>query len=431
MKNFFGIRGTTVLGFGLLGGTLVLWSFAYAEILSQRFLHLAYFGCLAVALLLAFRHLWPVGKVKKRRPIEGFVSEDVIYEMAQADRRIQLDSVTRDISVMFIDIADFSLIAKAVSLHDGDELIRDFFDMLHDLVYRYEGTIIRSQGDGLLVIFGYDLCGSESVPGHESRAVNCAFAIQRKILESFTGEPAVTGKPIFLARIGINSDSCIIGNYGSGGRIDMNVFGEGVILAQRLEASCEPYSVIIGERTKRALDDPDILMVPKLIKIKNTVQLVEAWECDPFPGNRSFDIGDTLRKHREFLSINKKGERVKVKQCFISTDDSVYQVYDISKGGFGLVSNHYFGKGVMLGGTILSDYDEVMKPLAREKLLQVHLEVKWSSKSHVTGEYILGTALTGLSEVRKNRIFKFLTTEIALEVPQGESIGSTLEKKAQ
>ena len=91
-------------------------------------------------------------------------------------------------------------------------------------IARHNGRVFKTTGDGLLVEFA-------SVVD----AVGCAVAIQRAMLAF--NEGVHTDRQIVL-RIGINIGDIIIDGD--------DVFGEGVNVAARLEALCEPGGVCIS-----------------------------------------------------------------------------------------------------------------------------------------------------------------------------------------
>lgn len=91
-------------------------------------------------------------------------------------------------------------------------------------IREHNGRIVKSMGDGLLVEF------SSAV-----NAVDCAVAIQRSVNESQQGSADV---PHIEFRIGINIGDVIIE--------EDDIYGDGVNIAARLEASAEPNSVHIS-----------------------------------------------------------------------------------------------------------------------------------------------------------------------------------------
>ena len=100
-------------------------------------------------------------------------------------------------------------------------------------IARHNGRIVKATGDGLLVEFA-------SVVD----AVGCAVAIQRAML-AFNAGIHVDRQVVF--RIGINVGDIII----DGG----DIFGDGVNVAARLEALCEPGGVCISRYANEQVRD--------------------------------------------------------------------------------------------------------------------------------------------------------------------------------
>ena len=108
---------------------------------------------------------------------------------------------------------------------------------LSALVYRkiaeHGGRMIRSAGDGLLA-------ESASVVN----AMRCAVAIQRGMI---TAKLDVPIEKRIEFRIGINVGDIII----EGG----DIFGDGVNIAARLEALCEPGGICVSHRVREDTQD--------------------------------------------------------------------------------------------------------------------------------------------------------------------------------
>ena len=100
-------------------------------------------------------------------------------------------------------------------------------------IARHNGRIVKTTGDGLLVEFARVV-----------DAVGCAVAIQRAML-AFNAGIHVDRQIVF--RIGINVGDIII----DGG----DIFGDGVNVATRLEALCEPGGVCISRYANEQVRD--------------------------------------------------------------------------------------------------------------------------------------------------------------------------------
>ena len=56
-------------------------------------------------------------------------------------------------------------------------------------------------------------------------------------------------------RMGIHTDVCTVGNFGSSDRLDYTVLGNGVNLASRLESMAEANQILISENTHNLINE--------------------------------------------------------------------------------------------------------------------------------------------------------------------------------
>ena len=127
-------------------------------------------------------------------------------------------------AIMAADVAGYSRLMGIDEVGTLNALKEHRRERIDPTIARHNGRVFKTTGDGLLVEFA-------SVVD----AVGCAVAIQRAMLTF--NEGVHTDRQIVL-RIGINIGDIIIDGD--------DVFGEGVNVAARLEALCEPGGVCIS-----------------------------------------------------------------------------------------------------------------------------------------------------------------------------------------
>jgi adenylate cyclase len=93
-------------------------------------------------------------------------------------------------------------------------------EVVDPAIAAHHGRIVKTTGDGMLVEFG-------------SAAVNCAIEVQNSMADRNATE--ISGRPRIVFRIGINVGDIII-----------DIFGDGVNVAARVEAECEPGGVYLS-----------------------------------------------------------------------------------------------------------------------------------------------------------------------------------------
>jgi class 3 adenylate cyclase/TolB-like protein/Tfp pilus assembly protein PilF len=136
-------------------------------------------------------------------------------------------------AIMAADVARYSQLMGADEIGTLNALKTHRRERIDPTIARHHGRIVKTTGDGLLVEFA-------SVVD----AVACAVAIQRAMLAFNAG--VHVDRQIVL-RIGINLGDIIIdGN---------DIFGDGVNVAARLEALCEPGGVCISRSANEQVRD--------------------------------------------------------------------------------------------------------------------------------------------------------------------------------
>ena len=136
-------------------------------------------------------------------------------------------------AILAADVARYSQLMGIDEVGTLNALKAHRRERIDPAIARHNGRIVKTTGDGLLVEFA-------SVVD----AVGCAVAIQRAMVVFNTGIHA--DRQIVL-RIGINVGDIII----DGG----DIFGDGVNVAARLEALCEPGGVCISRSANEQVRD--------------------------------------------------------------------------------------------------------------------------------------------------------------------------------
>ncbi|WGS00204.1 hypothetical protein MTX26_04940 [Bradyrhizobium sp. ISRA443] len=144
------------------------------------------------------------------------------------------DRVERRLSAIFVaDVAGYSRLMGADEEGTHARLNEHLSALLHPEIEKHGGRLIRSAGDGILVEFA-------SVVS----AMRCAVAIQRGMI---TRNTDVRIEKRIEFRIGINAGDIIIE--------DGDIFGDGVNVAARLEALCEPGGICVSQRVREDTQD--------------------------------------------------------------------------------------------------------------------------------------------------------------------------------
>ncbi len=148
-----------------------------------------------------------------------------------------------EVSVLFLDIRDFTAFAEHASPHEVVAMLNGFWELVVPVLLRHGGHANKFIGDGLLAVFG----APELLPDHADRAVAAALEIAQVVSGRYGGRVGVG--------VGVNSGRVIAGTVGGGGRVEFTVIGDTVNTAARVEAATRDTGddVLITDATRRLL----------------------------------------------------------------------------------------------------------------------------------------------------------------------------------
>ena len=112
-------------------------------------------------------------------------------------------------------------------------------------IYKYEGTVARLMGDGLLAFFGAPIAHEDD----PRRAVLAGLSIVEGIRAYRAGLPPAAAE--LDVRVGINTGLVVVGAVGSDLRLEYSAIGDAINLAARMEQTAAPGTVQIAEDTYR------------------------------------------------------------------------------------------------------------------------------------------------------------------------------------
>lgn len=149
----------------------------------------------------------------------------------------------REVSVMFIDVRDFTPFAEAHTAEETVARLNALFEIVVPAVVDAGGHVNKFLGDGALAVFG----APNELVKHADAAVSAAALISRLVAERF-GEELRIG-------IGINTGVVIAGTIGGGGKLEFTLIGDAVNVAARVEQLTKSTgdAILITQETVAAL----------------------------------------------------------------------------------------------------------------------------------------------------------------------------------
>ena len=163
-----------------------------------------------------------------------YVSPQVVTALLESPELPELGGQSRQISVLFSDIRNFTTLSEKLSAREVVELLNTYFERACAVLLAEGATIDKFIGDAIMAEFGAPL----AQPDHARRAL-CAAVALRAVAVEFRAwvEQRFPGRdlPEFDIGIGVHSGEAVIGNIGSSVRMEYTAIGDTVNIASRLE----------------------------------------------------------------------------------------------------------------------------------------------------------------------------------------------------
>nr|CRH06441.1 putative Adenylate and Guanylate cyclase catalytic domain protein [Candidatus Magnetococcus massalia] len=190
------------------------------------------------------------------RAFERYVPRKLVADLMQ--KKMQMDglSETRDLTVMFTDLAGFTTLSENLSAQEVATFLNEHFDLLGVAVERQGGTIDKYIGDALMAFWG----APEPLEDAPKRACRAALDIAAK-WQRHNAERTEQNLPPIGLRIGLHHGPCVVGNIGFPGRMNYTIVGDTVNSGQRLESLGKEVApdaqvvILISESIRSQLDE--------------------------------------------------------------------------------------------------------------------------------------------------------------------------------
>jgi adenylate cyclase len=180
-------------------------------------------------------------RARLREAFGAFVDPGLAERVLEEGTELEGEEV--EVTVLFVDIRDFTAFAERASAREVVAELNRFYDYVVPLLVHHGGHANKFVGDGLLGVFG----APDRLPDHADRGVSAALQIAEVVEEAYVGELRVG--------IGVNSGPVVAGTLGGGGRVEFTVIGDTVNTAARVEEATRETGdvVLVTEATCRLL----------------------------------------------------------------------------------------------------------------------------------------------------------------------------------
>ncbi len=177
-----------------------------------------------------------------------------------------------DVTVLFVDIRDFTPFAEANTAEDTVSHLNALFEIVVPAVLDAGGHVNKYLGDGALAVFG----APNALAHHADAAVAASLEISQRVTEHFEGAIRIG--------IGINTGQVIAGTIGGAGKLEFTLIGDTVNVAARIEQLTKTTgdTILITQHTLDALvQPPDGLVDRGAHDVKGKSATVHVYAVEP------------------------------------------------------------------------------------------------------------------------------------------------------
>jgi class 3 adenylate cyclase len=201
-----------------------------------------------------------VGEIERMSRLRRFLPPQVADLMVASGSEKQLESHRREIAALFCDLRGFTGFTESADAEDVMALLRDYHAAIGEIIIKYNGTLERYAGDGVMVVF------NDPVPVENPALQAVLMALEvRDAIGALTETWRRLGHDIGFG-IGIAHGFATLGTIGFEGRFDYAAIGTVSNVASRLCDEAKPGQILISPRV--------------LMKVENAVQVEPVGEFE-------------------------------------------------------------------------------------------------------------------------------------------------------
>jgi adenylate cyclase len=257
-----------------------------------------------------------------------YVPRELVTEMAKNPEDYSMKGETRDMTVLFSDVRDFTSISEGLAAEQLALLMNSYLTPMTEVIQGQRGTIDKYIGDAIMAFWGAPLDDDK----HVEHGLRTALDMQKRI-RSLDGDFKARGWPVLNIGIGLNCGKMNVGNMGSQFRRAYTVLGDAVNLAARLEGLTKEYGVgiLVSENVVKAAPIAIFRELDR-VRVKGKLEPISIFEPVGVIGEvGDHHIDEVERFHKALAKYRAQNwdeaKRLIEQLLYSSPDTKLYKVY--------------------------------------------------------------------------------------------------------
>jgi adenylate cyclase len=184
-------------------------------------------------------------EVVNRERFSRLLSPNVAEKVISGELEVKKGGRLVDACTVFnSDIRGFTAMSETVSPEEMVEMLNEYFELMVEQIFKFEGTLDKFMGDGIMALWGAPVVH----PDDAIRAVECALG-QVEVLSEFNERRIASGKTGLEVGFGIHTGPLVAGYIGSSKALSYTVIGDTANTSARLCGAAGPGQIIVSEPT--------------------------------------------------------------------------------------------------------------------------------------------------------------------------------------
>jgi adenylate cyclase len=178
------------------------------------------------------------------------VAPNVAEQMMSGKLEVKLGGqLVQEMTVFNSDIRGFTQMSEGTPAEQIVEMLNEYFEPMVETVFKYEGTLDKFMGDGIMAFWG------APVPHKDDaiRCVQCALD-QMEVLGRFNRKRMSEGKPPLAVGIGMHTGPGVVGYVGSSKALSYTIIGDTANTSARLCSTAAAGQIVVSEATMARLN---------------------------------------------------------------------------------------------------------------------------------------------------------------------------------
>ncbi len=206
-----------------------------------------------------------------RTTFEHYVAPTVVEGLLTDARRISLGGERQLLTILFADIHGFTKLSELLPPEQLVDVLNGYLSLAYQAVLRYEGTLDKFLGDGVMAIFNAPMPQSD----HAWRAARAALSLQREVAAY---APKLPPEQRLTFRVGLHTGEAIVGNIGAHELMNYTAVGDTVNIAKRLQENADSGQILLTRSTHALIEDKIAVRARAKLTVRGREQPIEVFE---------------------------------------------------------------------------------------------------------------------------------------------------------